>query len=531
MPNVETPWGAVVEFPDEMSRDEIAKVIHDQWRQGIIRENKDERGQFTKAYQAIRDSDLATKILGPSERTRLAEGIPNPDTGQLEYKPSGNEIERKGLVPGVESALLKPAVPIPTLEEKPNAGTLEAAGRAAANVGIGIANGIQSPLGAAATVFPMGRMALGAIMGADAPEAAYDTFRTAREGRKQVALENAARTVFDLLGAAGAVHEAPRVVEGIRDTATPPAPKLDAKQVAEGVVNAERARQVDEDARAAMSPVKENPTPTEEKLTQKVEGGIPESEQMLKRELFKRAVDRRNELEARNQVTGEEPWTPVDQFIAEEKYGVRPEREIVRQPEEGRLGFRREPVETAPNVLDETSDAFRRERARDARTAEAALAEERAAEDEKRNAEIREQIDRDRAMGRFESADLLFEALKRRMAAGPEAIQEPSPVDIYRAGKRFESPAKEPTGPIIRGRESKPIEQIEGGRESFRKQPAASTSNVLDETAEAFKRERAKAARTAEAVEAEPEALDKFHDNVKDILDADEAVRRAGPCL
>lgn len=53
-------------------------------------------------------------LFGPTARQRAMDSIPNPDTGEPEYKPMGGKIEQEGFFPGVASAL---STPIPAVEK------------------------------------------------------------------------------------------------------------------------------------------------------------------------------------------------------------------------------------------------------------------------------------------------------------------------------------------------------------------------------------------------------------------------------
>jgi len=114
------------------------------------------RGGIDAPFNAIRESKPAVSMFGPTDK--MVE-----QAGPGGYKPAGNLIERKGLIPGAIEGLSKPVKEIPHIpNEAPlpdSAHWLQKGLRAkddivagVSNVGIGAANFMQSPLGAGAAM-------------------------------------------------------------------------------------------------------------------------------------------------------------------------------------------------------------------------------------------------------------------------------------------------------------------------------------------------------------------------------------------
>lgn len=285
-----------------------------------------------RAGHYLRDNPVSTAILGPSDRTRLAEGIPNPETGALEYKPLAGEATRTGALPAAVATAMKPIQEIPRVEEVPASGfgvaklrhIGDSAVAAAKNTGIGIANALQSPAGVAALAFPEARVAMGGYMALHAPSDTADAYKAFKEGRTQEGLEKSVQAMLDVGGAADARAHGLEAARSVLPREVVDRP--DAKQIVTRMAEEQQTLRADDAARDALRPenaqrTAENPAITSERARQQAVSDV--------------ALERQNQSEVS---TGpavqpfEDAFTPIDQLYAERKYGVGPERRVIDVP-------------------------------------------------------------------------------------------------------------------------------------------------------------------------------------------------------
>lgn len=306
---------------------------------------------LSRIDRVLRDNPVTTAIYGPSERKRLEEGVPNPDTGRLEYKPMGSLVD-SGIVPGAVQASMKPIHEIPRVEETPTGGFGAAALRhpgdaalaAAKNTGIGVANALQSPGGLAAALFPPARMALGTYMATQAPSDTQDAYKAFMEGRTQEGLEKSVQAMMDVGGAVDVGMHGKPIAKSVLPREVVERP--DSKQIATRMAEEQQTLRADDAAREALRPenaqrTAENPAAASERARQQAVSDV--------------ALERQNQSEI---ATGpavqpfEDAFTPIDQLYAEQKYGVGPER-IVKNAPGGMLD--------QPEFANKTEAAYRNE--------------------------------------------------------------------------------------------------------------------------------------------------------------------------
>lgn len=141
-------------------------------------------GVVRRALRSVRESAPVVSTFGPSDR--MVE-----DAGPSGYKPAGNLIDRKGLIPGAMEGLSKPVAEIPQIPPQaplPDDAPLALRALRAqediqsgiGNVGIGAANFMQSPLGAGAAMaasIPAAIRPLAAAFTADSAANVPSTFK------------------------------------------------------------------------------------------------------------------------------------------------------------------------------------------------------------------------------------------------------------------------------------------------------------------------------------------------------------------
>jgi len=290
-----------------------------------------------RALHALRDNPVATAILGPSERTRLAEGVPNPDTGRLEVKPLGSKVESRGLIPGVAEGLSTPIKEIPRVESAPDEGWAPASLHAAENTGIGIANALQSPAGVATIPFPAARVAMWVYMAGQVPSQTQEAYEAFKSGRKEEGIEKAVQAMLGVGGGLGARKEAAPAARDVLPREVVERP--DSKQIADRMVAQQETLKADDAAREALR---------------------PENAQVKADEAPADVAQRRaNDSVGRLALDNAPRWTDADQLYAEQKYGVGPERQVKEVPGG---------ILAEPEFINKTDAAFRNESEDVART-------------------------------------------------------------------------------------------------------------------------------------------------------------------
>jgi hypothetical protein len=257
------------EFPDEATDDQISEFLNKQ-RPEPKPTAFLSQGAPPSILTRIRESAPVTALLGPTESQRLTQGVPNADTGRMEYKPNASVYEREGLLFGAPAA-----PPSLVFDESPKDGTVAKVAKGISNAAVKGASSLMDPKFLAGGEIAAGAELAGATipkmitaavktgltgtLGYGAVQGAKTAIQAAKEGDVQEATE-AGITALASAAGAGAASGAFKYAAGKIGEAAQNNSPATAKALAETAIDTKETSNAIQEQSAGEMGVRNGPT-------------------------------------------------------------------------------------------------------------------------------------------------------------------------------------------------------------------------------------------------------------------------------